>query len=403
MSTESFTSPPTLDSDVLQQLIEEIALDAKRRRESDDAPPYAAIELLRKHRIGIVQLPQEAGGGGYSRREFFSLLIRLAEADPDATHILRLHFGFAADRWRNRHEEADLPWLEKVLEGNIFAGSSAELNTNAVGSYDFDTTLRKDGENFLLQGRKFYSTGSRYADYLRISAKGDQGDALTAIIPAHRDGITHVDDWDGFGQQHTGSGTTILDDVIVHPDELLPYVRPGSGNRPRQAQAQLYLHAIAAGILRALVTDAIDLIRGRKRNFSWSVAQEPRHDPILLQAIGSLSAAAFVVEAAVLSAADSQERAHRHLTEHGQTDDELEQEASLQAARAKVGVEDLALRAATSLFDVGGASATRQSVHLDRHWRNLRTLFSHNPTSYKAHAIGDLIVNGNELPRVGHF
>jgi hypothetical protein len=40
---------------------------------------------------------------------------------------------------------------------------------------------------------------------------------------------------------------------------------------------------------------------------------------------------------------------------------------------------------------------------LDRHWRNLRTLFSHNPTPYEARVIGDNFVNGRPLPRGGFF
>ncbi|MGW8650842.1 acyl-CoA dehydrogenase, partial [Nocardia salmonicida] len=68
-----------------------------------------------------------------------------------------------------------------------------------------------------------------------------------------------------------------------------------------------------------------------------------------------------------------------------------------------VGVEQIALRAAGELYGVGGASAIRQSTHLDRHWRNLRTLFSHNPTAFKARAIGDAVVNDAPLPTVGFF
>lgn len=68
------------------------------------------------------------------------------------------------------------------------------------------------------------------------------------------------------------------------------------------------------------------------------------------------------------------------------------------AAQTKVIVDELALKASTLLFDVGGASATKQSAHLDRHWRNIRTIASHNPTVYKARVIGDYKVNGHELP-----
>ena len=66
--------------------------------------------------------------------------------------------------------------------------------------------------------------------------------------------------------------------------------------------------------------------------------------------------------------------------------------------QAKVVIDQLALKAATLIFEVGGASATKKSAHLDRHWRNIRTLASHNPTVYKARIIGDYVVNDKQLP-----
>jgi alkylation response protein AidB-like acyl-CoA dehydrogenase len=75
----------------------------------------------------------------------------------------------------------------------------------------------------------------------------------------------------------------------------------------------------------------------------------------------------------------------------------------LRAAAAKVVVDALGQKAASQVFDVGGASVVRQSHLLDRHWRNIRTLASHNPTSYKAQAIGAHYVRGTRLPGSGYF
>ena len=86
----------------------------------------------------------------------------------------------------------------------------------------------------------------------------------------------------------------------------------------------------------------------------------------------------------------------------GNIDFGLSHDASLRAAQAKVIVDDLALKAATLLFEVGDMSNERisneKSANLDRHWRNIRTISSHNPIAYKARAIGDYVVNGNQLP-----
>ncbi|MCP3812097.1 acyl-CoA dehydrogenase, partial [Mycobacteriaceae bacterium Msp059] len=124
-------------------------------------------------------------------------------------------------------------------------------------------------------------------------------------------------------------------------------------------------------------------------------------DPILQQSVGLLSSQAFAAEALVGSAADALSDAY---AAHGTPDEaELSLRAALSAAKAKVVVDELALRAAGDLFDVGGGTAARRSSHLDRHWRNIRTLAAHNPRTYKARAIGAHELTGAPLPNGAFF
>lgn len=74
--------------------------------------------------------------------------------------------------------------------------------------------------------------------------------------------------------------------------------------------------------------------------------------------------------------------------------------AELTSAQAQVALTPLVLTAITHAFDALAASATSISKNLDRHWRNARTAGNHNPWVFKARLIGDLAVNGTELPRV---
>ena len=68
------------------------------------------------------------------------------------------------------------------------------------------------------------------------------------------------------------------------------------------------------------------------------------------------------------------------------------------AAQAQTVVSDLVLQSSTILFDALGASATKKPSGLDRHWRNARTLSSHNPRIYKDRIVGDFAVNGTPPP-----
>ena len=63
-------------------------------------------------------------------------------------------------------------------------------------------------------------------------------------------------------------------------------------------------------------------------------------------------------------------------------------------AEAKVVTTEFALRAATTLIELGGTQATLAEHNLDRHWRNARTHTVHDPVRWKPHAIGNHWLNG---------
>lgn len=222
------------------------------------------------------------------------------------------------------------------------------------------------------------------------------------MIPVDRAGIEHVEDWDGIGQRQTGSGTAVFHDVAVAADEVFPLGDTIGVNRARGALVQLYLHAVAAGILPTLAEDAAALVRGRRRTYTFASVNTPTADPQLLQVVGEIDAVAYTAHALVRNAAAELTPALDAARDHG-IDPQLERQASIAAARVKVAIQEPALRAASRVFDVGGASAIQESALLDRHWRNLRTLFSHNPTVYKARVLGDIAVNGGALPDTSFF
>ncbi len=148
--------------------------------------------------------------------------------------------------------------------------------------------------------------------------------------------------------------------------------------------------AVGSRVVHALRNDAVAHVLQRPRSFAWAPTPTAADDPLLQREIGEIAAAAYAGQATVLAAADA--LAVAFAADSSGTDPglELAHEASTQAAAAKIVVDALAQKAAGQIFDVGGASVVRQSHLLDRHWRNIRTLASHNPSSYKAQALGAL-------------
>ncbi len=361
-----------------------------------------AIDLVRASKFGTFRIPIELGGFGGTFPELTALVIRLASIDPNIPHILRNHFVFTDKILRSSRSPKYERLLNLVRAGRLFGVGVSELGTQNIGNNDNETLLVPDGDAFLLNGVKYYSTGNYYIDFIAVNAVTPEAEKVVVIVPARREGVNVDDDWDGIGQQFTASGTTVFDKVRIEPSEV---IIPTVDETPLLHEAtfpQLYLTAIIAGILRAVVRDAALLIHSRKRNYYHAVAQRPADDPLLQQIVGRLASAAFVAEAAVLNASEALGRVHDAAIA-GHYDPELSEEAALRVAKAKIVVDELALDAATKLFDVGGASAATRSKHLDRHWRNIRTLSSHNPLAYKARVIGLNVIDGTPLPTGAFF
>jgi alkylation response protein AidB-like acyl-CoA dehydrogenase len=396
------SSPIAPGSDALRDLLARIASGAAVR-EREGRPPYDIVDLIRETRFGAMRIPVEEGGAGASYREFFATLIDLAHADANVAHILRAHFWFVELRLLATDRAERGRWLGEVARGAIFGNAASELGPRTVGGRELDTRLTSDGDGFRLNGTKYYCTGSLFSDWVAVFAATDDGRMASVIVPVDRDGLTLEDDWDGIGQRLTGTGTARLAGVAVAADEVI--VLRGGDEWPASyvgAFLQLYLTAVLAGVARSIVDDAAALTRGRARTYAHAAAPTATADPQLQQVIGEIASQAFAAESLVLIAAEALDAAAASVVD-GVPDAAFAAEASLRAAKAKVVVDQLTPRIATQLFDVGGASAIKQAHNLDRHWRNARTLASHNPTVYKARAIGDWLVNGTALPANGFF
>jgi alkylation response protein AidB-like acyl-CoA dehydrogenase len=387
----------------LESVLDEIAAGAAER-DRERGHPFAAIDAVRRAGLGAVRLPVADGGSGYALPELFRLVVRIAEADPNVAQILRSHYSFVEQRLIAADRDQGARWLGLVAGGAIFGNATTELGSRNVGFgrvADPVTGVRREGDRLLLRGTKYYCTGTLYSDWVSVLAEHPDGTPGSVVVPVDRAGVAVEDDWDGFGQRLTGTGTTRFDDVVVGPDELIP-VQPAAGPYLHGAFLQLYLTATIVGVVRNVVRDAVELVRGRSRTFTHAPTPDAPSDPLLLAAVGGIAAQAFAAEATVDAAAVALGDATAAVVD-GASDPDAAHEASLRVAQAKVVVDALAARASTDLFDVGGASATDRGRGLDRHWRNVRTLASHNPASYKALAVGDLLVNGTRLPDNGFF
>ncbi len=378
-------------------IFDRIALGASER-EAHRVLPFAEIAELNRAGFTVLRAPTEYGGPGVPFSDWVQLLIDLAAADPNIAHQYRSHAGFV-ETLRYQDEQTREFWYAKVLAGDIVGNASTEVSGNALNTLNTTLAVQADGSG-VLNGAKYYCTGTAYATHTRVSATLLDADGTPtegrqfAVVSTRAPGVELEDDWNGFGQSLTGTGTTRFTDVQVAPEHILNRV-PGSAEAQFEAPLfQIVLLAVLAGIARNVVNDAAAGVRRRTRSFNTGLGVPHSEDPQILGVVGRLSAQAFVVESAVVEAARRLEAAEGVLSLEDPDVQRLLTEAELAVERAHVTVPSIVTSICSDLFLTGGASNTSREKNLDRHWRNAQTVATHNPIVFRERIIGDYLVNG---------
>lgn len=366
-------------------------------RERSRTLPFEPIKWLKQAGFGAVRVPVEFGGAGASLPQLFQLLIELAAADSNVTQALRGHFAFVEDRLNAQAFSPQNAWFERFVAGELVGNAWTEVGDVKIGQVI--TRISRQGEQWVANGTKFYSTGSLFADWIDLYAqRDDTGADVIAAVRVQQPGVRQSDDWDGFGQRTTGSGTSVFENAVVEDDHLIDF---STRFKYQTAFYQLTLLAVLVGSGQAAVREVAQQVRVRARVFSHGNAAAVRDDAQVQQVVGKASAQVYTAEAAALRAAAASQRAYvAHFAKDAQAEREANIAAELESAQAQVVIADLVLRATSDLFNALGASAARTSLQLDRHWRNARTAASHNPLIYKERIIGDWEINGTEPPYV---
>lgn len=393
-STRFDTSP----ADRLQRLlakvpalVEEIAKDASRR-DLERELPFAAFKLISAAGLGALRVPKDLGGPGGSVSQYIELIATLASADPNVAHALRSHFNFSEAVIHSPDSPEKRDYISKILDGKLFAGAHTEVGA-PLGT--ILTRLTQDGANYRLNGKKWYATGSAYADFLSFSATDDSGKLISVLLPADRTGIHVLDDWDGMGQRLTASGGVLLDNVEVFASEIKTRSHNADVGRHCSSLRQLHLAACAAGVVRNIRADAVSYVRKQARAAMHSPADVARDDQFVQQVVGEIAANTYAVDALIANTARILDQSSVALFVAPATLDQQLIDASISNAQMQVVVAKLALRSAEVLFEVGGGSATSRKYNFDRHWRNIRTVLNHNPLLHKARVVGDYYLNDN--------
>ncbi|HTI00848.1 MAG TPA: SfnB family sulfur acquisition oxidoreductase [Acidisoma sp.] len=352
--------------------------------------PIAEIERFSDSGLWAINVPLAYGGAGLPTTVLTEVTRIVSAADPSIGQIPQNHYSFLNLLRAERDEERKRYFFGKVLEGHRFGNALVEMGTKHAA--DWKTRFTPDGDHFIIDGTKFYSTGALFAHFIPTVGRNESGAVLRAIIPRETPGVTVFDDWSGFGQRTTASGSVRFDRVRVPVSHVI-----GLGGLQEKPIvygpiAQIIQAAIDAGIAEGAFADTLDFVRTRARPWIDSGKDRASEDPLTITQIGDTR---IRLRAAELMLADAARVIDEALVEESAAGIAR---ASLAVAEAKVLTTEVALHAANQLFELAGSSATLSKYNYDRHWRNARVHTLHDPVRWKYHVIGDFVLNGTAPP-----
>ncbi len=390
------TAPLLLPAAVLRNDAEAIAaaheLAASARlqagkRDQQRKLPWAEVEQFTRSGLGSISIPRVYGGPEVSFVTIAEVFRIISAADPALGQIPQNQFGLLQLLRGAASERQKQVLFKSVLDGWRIGNAGPERGTK--NTLELKARIVRDGDVHLISGQKFYSTGALFAHWVAAKALDEDGRLVLAFIRRGSPGLRIVDDWSGFGQRTTASGTVLLNEVPVDAELVVENWRIGETPNIQGSVSQLIQAAIDAGIAGNAIDDAIAFIRERARPWVDAGVEKAGDDPYVIADIGRLKLELHAAQALLAKAGKVLDEVNA-----APVDAASAARASIAVAEAKVLTTEISLLASEKLLELSGSRATLAEFNLDRHWRNARVHTLHDPVRWKYHAVGAYHLNG---------
>lgn len=390
---------PTVPAHILRSEAEALEVAERLRvqfaqeaglRDREGYLPLAEIDAYSQSGLWALNVPKAYGGLGASYATIAKVSALIAAGDSCIAQIAHNHLALVG------HIDADGTEAQKqelfglVLRGYRLGNAFSELHSKTVTA--FETRARVDGDDVVVNGEKFYTTGALLAHIVPIVAVSEAGQGLLVFAERDAPGLTVSNNWSSFGQRTTASGGVKIEQVRVPRSRVIP-IQAFENQTVAGAVSQIIQAAIDVGIARQAIDETIHFVRTQSRPWIDSGKDSAAEDVFTIQAIGDLKIKLHAAEALLERAGHSIDRAA------AAPDAQSVAEATTATAEAKVLTTHIAIEATNRLFELAGTRATLVHHNLDRYWRNARVHTLHDPVRWKYFHVGNFYLNGVNPPR----
>ncbi|MEU6702063.1 acyl-CoA dehydrogenase family protein [Pseudonocardia sp. NPDC046786] len=143
--------------------------------ENNEALPYDRLmPLLREMRAFGLTIPEEYGGVGLTMTQYLPVLGEFAKVQGGIRVVVHVHNSMAHALWELGDEvqrKAILPGCADGSKSVAFALTEPDHGSGA----DLGTTIVRDGDDYVINGRKWLITNSDFASHFIVFGKTDPG------------------------------------------------------------------------------------------------------------------------------------------------------------------------------------------------------------------------------------
>ncbi|HVA68655.1 MAG TPA: acyl-CoA dehydrogenase family protein [Candidatus Binataceae bacterium] len=206
----------------LVALAAELARDFAPRAEAHDRDgsfPVENVDRMRETGYTALVVPEKHGGLGADLLDFVLCQEQLAQGCAPTALAINMHlFGLGSMVERKRNRPNDELLLEAVGRQHVILGGGlSEPETGGDWGF-FATRARRDGDGYILNGRKIFTSLAPVIDLFLVMATIEDASppsAATFAVPRGTPGAEIIETWDALGMRATASHDLILKDVRV--------------------------------------------------------------------------------------------------------------------------------------------------------------------------------------------
>jgi alkylation response protein AidB-like acyl-CoA dehydrogenase len=243
--------------------------------EREGALPADVIHDLGELGVLGMGVPEADGGLGASTVVFALVLEEIAAAWPSLAIGVSVNSGIVAGSIvRHGTREQRARWLPRLIDGSGLGAFALTEATSGSDAASLRATARRDGDGWVLRGRKEFITNARYAPlaitFARVGAAGGPGRphaGITAfIVPMDARGVSLGPSESKMGLLASDTSALALEDARVDADAVLGEVGRGFSIALAGLDGgRIGVAAQSIGIARAAVERAIGYARERRQ------------------------------------------------------------------------------------------------------------------------------------------